>query len=232
MTPSYDLSQSLSFLKAIKQNNNREWFTENKKVYQSALDQTILFADDLLAEMKKHDQIDTVSGKKSLFRIYRDVRFSKNKEPYKINFSGSFRRATSFLRGGYYFHIQPGGSFLAAGFWAPSSQDLKHIREQIAQDPNALRDIIADSGFKDYFGNLAGDQVKTAPKGFSKEDPAIDLLRYKQMIVTHEFSDKEVTSANFAKNMSEGFQHVRPFFDYMSDILTTDLNGESLLEQG
>ena len=231
MSPSYNLSKTLAFLKNLKENNNREWFTANKKVYQEALDQMILFADDLLAEMKKHDQIETVSGKKSLFRIYKDVRFSKDKSPYKINLSGSFRRATSFLRGGYYFHIQPGGSFLAGGFWAPNSQDLKHIREQIAQDPEPLREIIADKNFKKYFGTLDGDQVKTAPKGFSKEDPAIDLLRYKQMIVTHSFSDKEVVSPDFAKNLSKGSQQIRPFFDYMSDILTTDLNGESLIKE-
>jgi len=230
MNTSYDLSKTLAFLSDVKENNNREWFTENKKNYQEALDQMISFADDLLDEMKKHDQIETVSGKKSLFRIYKDVRFSKDKSPYKINLSGSFRRATNALRGGYYFHIQPGSSFLAGGFWAPNSQDLKHIREQIAQEPELLRKIIEEKSFKKYFGELRGDQVKTAPKGFSKEDPAIDLLRYKQMIVTHEFTDKEVMTKGFAKKVSDGFQQMRPWFDYMSEMLTTDLNGESLIE--
>ncbi|MEO1053288.1 MAG: DUF2461 domain-containing protein [Bacteroidota bacterium] len=216
---------TLAFLKTLRDNNHKKWFDENKPTYQTAHQNVISFADALIAEMNKNDQIETPSGKKSLLRIYRDVRFSKDKTPYKINFSGGLRRATKQLRGGYYFHIQPEGSFIAGGFWAPSTQDLKHIREQIAQDDEHLRGVISDNKFKKYFGELRGEQVKTAPKGFSKEHPAIDLLRYKSFILKHDFTDDEVMNKDFLKNVVQGFQNMRPFFDYMSEILTTDLNG-------
>ena len=219
----------MDFLSKLSNNNNREWFNDNKSVYQEAHQHLILFADELLANMNSHDQIETPNGKKSLFRIYRDVRFSKDKTPYQTHFSGGFRRATSFLRGGYYFRIQPGNSIIAGGFWAPNSEDLKHIRAQIAQDDEPLRAIITDKKTTSYFGELEGEQVKTAPKGFSKDHPAIDLLRYKQLILTHHFSDKEVIDKGFVEKVNAGFKNMRPFFDYMSDILTTDLNGTPLL---
>lgn len=225
MTQNYNLSTTLSFLSNLEKNNNREWFTEHKGEYQVAYDHMITFADALLAEMQKHDQIETASGKKSLFRIYRDVRFSKNKLPYKNNLGGGFRRATSFLRGGYYFQIQPGNCFVAGGFWGPNSQDLLHIRKQIAMDPEPLRDILSDKNFERTFGVLEGEQLKTAPKGFDKEDPAIDLLRYKQFVITHSLTAADIASSKFHVKMANAFISMRPFLDYMTEILTTDLNG-------
>lgn len=223
-------SSTFDFLKALSENNNREWFQEHKTDYTKAHENIISFADMVLLELQKHDQIETPSGKKSLFRIYRDVRFAKDKSPYKAHFAGAFKRATKALRGGYYFHIKPGESFMAGGFWGPNAQDLKHIRNQIAQDPDPLREILASKGFKKTFGELIGDQVKTAPKGFSKEDPAIDLLRFKQYIVKHDFTDKEVLAKDFAQQLNQAFIAMRPFLDYMSDILTSDLNGISLID--
>ncbi|MEM9858765.1 MAG: DUF2461 domain-containing protein [Bacteroidota bacterium] len=224
-----DIKNCLTFLNKLKVNNDRDWFKENKQLYLEAHDNLIQFADELLDRLKSHDQIETQSGKKSLFRIYRDVRFSKDKTPYQTHFSGGFRRATLELRGGYYFRIQPGGkSIIAGGFWAPNSDDLKHIRSQIQADDQPLRQILADKKFIDYFGGLEGEQVKTAPKGFAKDDPAIDLLRFKQLILTHSFTDQEVTQKDFLNVVDEGFRNMRPFLNYMSDILTTDLNGTPL----
>ena len=220
----------LNFLKTLKKNNNREWFNENKDLYLEAHGELISFADELLAKMNTHDQIDTPTGKKSLFRIYRDVRFSKDKTPYQHHFSGGFRRSTVHLRGGYYFRIEPGGkSMIAGGFWAPNSEDMKHIRLQVQADDQPLREIVADKDFQDYFGKLEGEQVKSAPRGFPKDDPAIDLLRYKQLIITHSFTDKEAGGADFADQVNEGFKNMRPFLDYMSEILTTDLNGTPIV---
>lgn len=215
-----------TFLKELKVNNDRDWFAENKPRYQEEHQHIIAFADALIAEMNKHDKIETPSGKKSLFRIYRDTRFSKDKTPYKTHFSGQLKRATNLLRGGYYFHIQPdGGSFIAGGFWAPNSPDLKRIREDIAFDDKPLRKIISDPVFIHTFGSLKGDKVKTSPKGFSKDHPAIDLIRHKQFVVTKEFSDKAVQSPAFLSEVVTAFCHLRPFFDYMSEVLTTDANG-------
>lgn len=188
----------------------------------------IAFAEALLDEMSHHDHLVPMTGKQSLFRIYRDTRFSKDKTPYKTHFSGSMKRATQLLRGGYYYHIEPGGSFAGGGFWGPSSEDLKRIREELAAHAEPLRAIIADPVFRDTFGELKGDKVKTAPKGFPRDHPNIDLIRHKQYVVMRSFSDKEVTAPDFLDKLVRTFRNMRPFFDYMSEVLTTDANGEPL----
>jgi len=223
------LKSVYQFLADLKMNNNREWFTKNKSRYESSHLLMIEFADALLTEMKQHDDIETVSGKKSLHRIYRDVRFSANKLPYKTNWSGSFRRATKALRGGYYFHLEPGNSFIAGGFWGPSSSDLKHIRKHIDQEDDFVRSAIESLETKAFFGDLIGEKVKTAPQGFAKDHPSIDLLRYKQFIFKHSYADSEVFKNDFHITMSLGFQQLRPFFNVMSEILTTDFNGISMI---
>ncbi|MBL7898169.1 MAG: DUF2461 domain-containing protein, partial [Crocinitomicaceae bacterium] len=108
------------FLKKLKKNNDRDWFNAHKEDYLKQHEIMIQFADNLLVEMQKHDHIETASGKKSLHRIYRDIRFSSDKTPYNTNFSGGFKRATAALRGGYYFHLEPGNSFVGGGFWGPN----------------------------------------------------------------------------------------------------------------
>ena len=220
---------SIAFLKDIAKNNNRDWFNAHKDRYLEAQENMIAFADALLAEMNKHDKIETESGKKSLFRIYKDTRFSKDKTPYKSNLSGAFRRATKQLRGGYYFHIQPGNSFVAGGFWGPEPADLKRIREDIDRNHKDWRKLLTNKALTKTFGKIIGDQVSTAPKGYSKDHPAIDLLRYKQFVFKRSFSDKEVMSPALVKEMNQTFKNLRPFFDYMSEVLTTDLNGVSLV---
>ncbi len=224
------LSPVFNFLTELKDNNDRTWFSDHKDQYEKAHNSMINFADALLSEMQSHDDIATISGKKSLYRIYRDVRFSKNKLPYKSSWSGSFKRATASLRGGYYYHLEPGNSYIAGGFFSPNPADLKHIRNQLSQDDGSLRAVLASEPMKSYFGGLGGNQVKTAPKGFAIDNPAIDLLRYKQFVLTHYFSDREVLSRDFYLKLSEGFSKLRPFFDLMSDYLTTDLNGVSTIE--
>ena len=223
------LTQPFEFLSQLAKNNNREWFNKNKDRYLTVHEQIIQFADILLGELNKTDVIETPTGKKSLYRIYRDVRFSKDKTPYSTYFGGGFRRATAERRGGYYFHLEPGNTYVGGGFWGPNSQDMMHIRKHLQQEPEMLLDIINDKKFKKNFGGLRGEQLKRAPKGFEIDDPAIELLRYKQFWVRHEFDMEEVMKPNFHLSIVKQFQHMRPFFDYMSDILTTDLNGESIL---
>lgn len=222
-------SENLKFLKALASNNDRDWFAENKAVYQKHQEVMVSFADDLLVKMNQHDNIETLTGKKSLQRIYRDVRFSKDKSPYKTHWGGGFKRATKLLRGGYYYHVQPnGGSFIGGGFWAPNKEDLLRIREDIASDASDLREIITSPEFVDTFGQLEGEQLKSSPKGFDKEHPDVDLLRYKQFIVGKHFTDKEVLADDFIDRANDTFMKMRPFFDYMSDVLTTDSNGSPL----
>lgn len=221
---------TLKFLKDLEKNNNREWFNAHKDRYLVEEEKMRAFAVSLHEEFSKHDLIDPINPKRVLHKIYRDVRFSKNKTPYKINRSGSFRRSTNQLRGGYYFHIEPGNrSFVAGGFWGPNKEDLKRIRQEIAYDDQPLRKILKSKKFRDTFGALEGDAVKTAPQGFSKEHPAIDLIRMKQFIVRRNFKDVEVTSDNFTQEVVNTFKNMRPFFNYMSDVLTTDENGQPIV---
>lgn len=222
-------NSGFTFLKQLKKNNNRDWFNAHKDRYLEEHEAIAAFAEALLHEMNRHDVIETASGKKSLHRIYRDTRFSKEKTPYKTNWSGSFRRATKARRGSYYFHIEPGNTFIGGGFWGPEPDDLKRIRDEFAYDAKPFRKIIGTKTFRDTFGELYGEQIKTTPKGYSADDPAIDLLRYKQFLLIRHFSDKEVMSENFLKEVNNGFRKMRPFLDYMTGVLTTDTNGISLV---
>lgn len=220
---------SIKFMKALAANNNREWFASNKDAYVTAQENMIDFADELLILMKKHDGIENESGKKSLYRIYNDVRFSKDKSPYNPRFAFSFSRATKFRRGGYYLNFKPGNSYLACGFFAPNPADLLRIRKDIEFNSKDWRKILNLKSIRNNFGDLRGEQVPTVPRGFSKDHVALNLLRHKQFILRHDFKDKEVIAPDFAKKVSATFKSVRPFFDYMSMVLTTDLNGENII---
>ena len=216
------------FLKKVKKNNNRDWFNAHKDEYLAEHEKIISFADALLKEMNKHDKIETPNGKKSLHRIYRDTRFSSDKTPYKTNWSGSFSRATSSLRGGYYFHLEPGNTFVGGGFWSPNPEDLNRIRVEIANNGDELRKILNSKKFKENFGTLDGESLKTAPKGFDKDHKHLDLLKMKQFLIGKSFTDAEALAPNFHLKMNAAFKEMRPFFDFMSDALTTDANGESI----
>ena len=216
---------TLRFLNELKINNNREWFEQNKSEFKSLETGVKRFYNSLMDKMKEHDEIE----KLKMFRIYRDVRFSKDKTPYKSHFAGSFSRAGAKLRGGYYLQIRPGGSFMAAGFWEPNKEDLLRIRKELELDATALRELINKPSFKNTWGELVGEEVKTAPKGFSKDDPNIDLIRKKAFIFVRNFTDKEVLNKDFMVEVNKSFKEIRPYFNLMSEILTTNLNGESLL---
>lgn len=218
-------ASSMEFLQQIKEHNNREWFQEHKTAFQEAQLSIEQFADALLSRLSESDQIETPTGKSALQRIYRDIRFSKDKRPYKTSWSGGFRRATRFRRGGYYFHLEPGASFVGGGFWAPSAPDLKLIREDIAFDPEPLRKILSDRKFKATFGTLEGEQLKRAPQGFDPGHEALDLLRYKQFLLRRPFTDEAVLAPGFVEEAALTFRYMRPFLDYMSAVLSSDANG-------
>ena len=219
---------NLTFLSKLKDHNNRDWFNENKEEFQKEQAMIAAFADGLLKVLNTHDLIETPTGAKSVYRIFRDTRFSKDKTPYKTYWGGSFKRATKFRRGGYYFHIEPGNSFVGGGFWGPNANDLKLIREDISFDSTTLRKILNSDSFISTFDLLQGDQLKTTPKGFDANDEAIDLLRYKQFLLLRKFSDEEVLSADFQNQVSQTFINMRPFLDYMTEVLTSDINGLSV----
>jgi uncharacterized protein (TIGR02453 family) len=220
------MNNTLDFLTQLEQHNDRDWFKTHKSTYQSCLEDFKIRFNELESYMQVHDSLASAK----VFRIYRDVRFSKNKRPYKICFSGSFVRKKPELRGGYYLHIQPNNqSFIGTGFWNPNKEDLKRIRQEIEMDDSEIRDILNEKALKSVWGELQGDALKTAPRHFDKAHKAIDLIRKKQFIFTKTFTDKQVLDPQFMTTVNNDFKAIRPFFDYMSAVLTTNMNGESLI---
>lgn len=218
---------TFQFLNNLKKNNDRNWFTDHKDTYLKAQQN----AKDVFAEihinLQKHDEIE----KSKMMRIYRDVRFSNDKTPYKPHFANSFTRLGQELRGGYFLRIKPGESFLAGGFWEPSKEDLFRIRKEIELDATEIHAILKDATYQKHFGKEfdSFSELKTAPRGFDKEHPDVNLLRKKGFIASKNFTDEEVLSSNFIAEVDESFRALRPFFNLFSDILTTNLNGESVL---
>ncbi len=219
-------ASAFEFINELKRDNDRNWFAANKPVYLEAHSQVAAFADCMLHELNLHDVIETPGGAKSMYRIYRDVRFSKDKTPFSTYWGGRFKRAGKQRRGGYYYHFEPGDkSFVMAGFWGPNTQDIKLVRDDIAFDPAPLRAILGNETFVNTFGALQGEQLKTQPKGYDGSHEAVDLLRFKQYLVMRRFTDKEVLSDNFIGLINQAFKNTRPFLDYMSEVLMTDTNG-------
>lgn len=218
---------TLIYLSNLKANNTREWYNEHKAIYIKERDFIKKFHQKIINNLNEHDVIDHYK----LFRIYRDVRFSKDKTPYQPHFAASFSRKGKALRGGYYLRIRPNNeSFLAGGFWNPNKDDLLRIRKEFELDATEILEVLSNKKFKKIFGGkLEGSELKTAPRGFDKNHPNIDLIRKKGFIAVRNFTDKDVMSPNFLQVIDDSFQTLRPFFDLMSAILTTDLNGESLL---
>ena len=219
-------SNVLEFFKKLEKNNNREWFNDHKKEFKSIETEVKKCYSELFNMIKSHDDVDQFK----MFRIYRDVRFSKNKSPYKTHFGGTFHRKKPELRGGYYLHIAPNDeSFIATGFWEPNASDLQRMRKEFEMDDTEMRTILNNPTFKSVWGDLVGDELKTAPRDFDKDHKAIDLIKKKQYIFVKKYTDKEVLSDNFLQDVNTSFKAIRPYFDYMSEVLTTNLNGESII---
>lgn len=219
------MKNGFNFLKRIKENNNREWFMAHKPEYDLITQENKVFFNQIYTELQQFDSLQALH----VFRIYNDVRFSKNKAPYKTNFGAGYSRTKPFLRGGYYIHLEPNNSFVGGGFWSPSAEDLFRIRKEFEMDTTEINNITSNKTFKKYFKELQGEEgVKTAPKGFDKNHSAINLIKKKQFVVKRIFTDNEVFSKDFKKETISTFLAMRPFFDYMSDVLTTNINGERL----
>jgi len=214
-----------TFYKDLDKNNNREWFESHKPRFKALESEVKDFNEIVKFGLEETDDIEKIK----MFRIYRDVRFSKNKTPYKTHFGVSFHRKKPNLRGNYYMHLAPQNSFIASGFWNPNPMDLLRIRKDLEMDAQELRDVITDFTFKKVWGELQGDVVKTSPKGFNIDHPNIDLIRHKQFLFIKRFDDKSVLSSDFQKEVIKSFTAIRPFFDLMTNVLTTDLNGVSIL---
>ena len=216
---------TISFLKELKLNNNREWFNENKDRFNTIQSQVKIFAQEVNDSLNVSDNIEKIK----IFRIYRDLRFSKDKTPYKKNIGMAFHRAKPELRGGYYLEISADESFIAVGFWNPNKEDLLRIRKEIEIDGQEFKRIINQKKIKEIWGDLKGDEVKTSPKGFTSNNEYIDLIKKKQFIFIKKLKEKDILDEKFQKELVSYFESIRPFFDYMSEVLTTNLDGEVII---
>ncbi len=209
--------ETLDFLKKLEKNNDREWFTANKKFFYDANNNVIAMTDLLIGLISKFDP--TVVGldpKSCTFRIYRDVRFSKDKSPYKTNL-GAFiapggRKAMS---PGYYFHVQPGMLFAAAGKHMPDASELLKIRNAVAANTKEFRKIVEAKKFADRFGALDGDRLSRPPKGFAADHEAIEYLKLKSFTVTEQFTEKDAVSTAYPKMLAESFKAAYPLIEFL-----------------
>ncbi|PJJ62902.1 DUF2461 domain-containing protein [Chryseobacterium geocarposphaerae] len=216
--PSVISPKTLDFLKKLDQNNNREWFTENKNLYTESQQNVIAFLEDLLKEMSEFDEeLAKIDAKKSLFRIYRDTRFSKDKIPYKTNFGASLGMGKGSQKGGYYLHLEPGKSFIAGGIYMPEPVVLKELRKEISLYGNEFLAILNNKEFKKHFPELdQDDKLKKIPQGFEKEDPMAEFLKLKNFIVIYYLKDEEILNKDAAKNLTKIFRLMKPLNDFLN----------------
>ena len=210
-------SSTLQFLRNLEKNNNREWFNENKTLYQEAQQDVISFVEKLIEEMADFDEeMGKLEAKKSVFRIYRDTRFSKDKTPYKTNFGAGLGMGKGNKISGYYLHIEPGKSFLAGGVYKPEPSVLKTIRQEISAFGDEFKAILQQDEFRNYFRGLSvEDKLKKVPQGFEKDDKMAEYLKLKHFIVTHPISDEQLLSENAVKEFTKIFKAMKPLNDFL-----------------
>ncbi len=210
--------ETLQFLKDLKKNNDREWFTKNKDKYLAANENFTQFVQGLIDEVAKFDEsVDGLNAKDSVFRIYRDIRFSKDKSPYKTHFGATLMGKSNLCgKAGYYLHLEPGGAFLAGGVHMTEPKDMKAIREAIRDNGKEFLKIINDKIFKDNF-TIEGEKSSNVPRGFDKGDPMADYLKYKELMIWHSLSDKEIIAVNFISVCARVFKAMVPFNRFLNE---------------
>lgn len=221
------IANILKFLSDLIDNNNREWFAENKERYLSTKSEFEQICQSLLLEISKFDEeIKHVALKDCVFRIYKDIRFSRDKTPYKTHY-GAFIAAgggRKSVRGGYYFHLEPGKSFIAVGVWSPPPEILKGLRQSVYENIDELNEIINAPEFHQYFDAFfQEDKLKTAPKGFPKDFPDIELLKLKHYMMEYRLSEQLLADDNFTAKIAAIYKTAYPlnrFMNYAIDELT------------
>ena len=214
-------ADTLSFLKELKKNNHKEWFDENRDRYQVARKNFIQTIDRIIEGISEFDpSLDALEAKQTLFRINRDIRFSKNKNPYKENM-GAFmaRGGRKSTYPGYYFHLEPGNIFIGGGCYRPAAPELARIRSHIDLEAAKLREITSDKKFISLFEHVKGDELKTAPKGYPKDHPDIDLLRKKSFFVMANLSDVDVLQDTFIEKALDIYEMVYPLNAFLNDAI-------------
>lgn len=211
--------KTFHFLKELRENNHREWFTANKPRYEEARQDFEKFITSLILQIARFDPpIGELVAKKSIFRIYRDTRFSKDKSPYKTNLGAHLVAYDQKVhdRAGYYIHLEPGNNFLAGGAYLPPAPWLKAIRQAIDERGKEFTKILNNAAFKKYFGELEGEQLKTAPRDYPADHPYAEILKYKSFLAAHKVSDKDAMSENFLNHSVQVFKALKPFDDFLN----------------
>ena len=209
---------TLDFLKSLKKNNDREWFEKNRGKYESAKKDFEEFVNNLIRELAKiNPALGTLKVKDCVFRIYRDVRFSKNKAPYKTNMGAYFvEGGKKSDKAGFYIQLEPGNGFIAGGCWMPQAPALKAIRQEIDYNLNDFEKILKDKSFKKLFGEMSDSRLNTTPKGYDSSNPAIDHLRQTSFIVEMQLDDKLFTSKSLVKKCADVYDTMRPFLKFLN----------------
>jgi uncharacterized protein (TIGR02453 family) len=215
---------TLTFLKNLKKNNNREWFETNRKKYEAAKADFESFVASVLEKMSKtNETIAHLTPKECVFRINRDVRFSKDKSPYKTNMAMYISKGgKKVMNAGYYFHCEPGEAFVGGGVWMPMSPELKKIRQEIDYNWDEFQKIIHHKKFKSAFGELerGSDVLLTRPpKGYDDNNPAIEYLKLKSFIASAKISEDEMLGKDLAKKIVTHFETMRPLVDFLNRAL-------------
>jgi uncharacterized protein (TIGR02453 family) len=219
--------QTLRFLNQLKKNNNKPWFDAHRVQYDAARVNFSNFIQLLIDGVQQSDTTITgLTAKDCLFRINRDIRFSKDKTPYKNNFGASIKRDGRKSRfAGYYFHCSPGGSFIGGGLWMPESADLKKVRQEIDYNWDEFSSIIREKKFKKVYGDLykGGDvSLTNLPKGYEKDNPAIDYLKLKSFIAETKLSDDELTKSTLHKKTVAAFEALQPLLNFINRSLDAE----------
>lgn len=217
-----DLQLTLDFLADLAMHNKKEWMDDNKKRYKDAKDQVIELVSEVIQKSAAFDSsIANVDPRKTLFRINRDIRFSKNKDPYKTNFGAAIvdggRKSGN---PGYYLHIMPENNFAGGGIYQPSSDMLQKVRQEIDYNGKEVRSILDSKDFKKTFdGPYGDDKLKTAPKGYPKDHESIDLLQLKHYVFMKKMTDKQVTSNSFSTQVTDVYKTLHPFNLFLAKAL-------------
>ncbi len=217
-----DFPQILKFLAALAKHNDRTWFEKNKDQYLQAKENFEVFITKLLDELIKFNpSLAGLNPKKLPFRIYRDVRFSTDKRPYKINMGAGISPGGKMMQEpGYYIHIEPGKSFIAGGLYMPEPPNVSKIRQEIDYNGDALDKILKSKSFRKWYDGFDDfDKMKTAPKGYAKDHPRLDWLKHRSYIVSHNFTDKEVKDKKFMKQVVEACKAMKPLNDFLKEAL-------------
>ena len=209
----------LPFLEDLQENNNREWFQANKSRYDKAKAEFETFINSMIPAIAKFDDsVKLITAKECIFRIFRDVRFAKDKSPYKTNFGAFIAKGGRKNHGpGYYFHLQPGESFLAGGVWMPSPDVMKKIRQEIYYNVDEFKSILNDKNFTKYFSGIDDwDRQKLAPREYPKDFPDIDLLKNRSFTVSHKLNEKIINSEKLFDYAIGVYQVMKPYNAFLA----------------